>query len=49
LRLAYPVGYCPTPVAVYVAPSYVLPAPGYGWLYHPKYGWGWHHPNRGWL
>ncbi len=32
----------------YVAPTYVRPGPGYLWSYHVDYGWGWHHPNRGW-
>ena len=33
---------------VYVAPTYVLPAPGYAWRYHGRFGWGWHHPGYGW-
>ena len=33
---------------VYVAPSYAIPAPGYIWMFHPGYGWGWHHPQYGW-
>lgn len=33
---------------VYVAPTYVSPGPGYVWEYHARYGWGWHHPQRGW-
>ena len=35
-------------VEVYVAPTYVSPGPGYVWEYHARYGWGWHHPQRGW-
>jgi hypothetical protein len=36
------------PGVVYVDPSY--PAPGVGWVwgYHPRHGWGWHHPDHGW-
>jgi hypothetical protein len=33
---------------VYVQPAYAMPAPGYAWVYHPRYGWGWHHPHHGW-
>ncbi len=33
---------------VYVAPTYPMPAPGYVWEYHARYGWGWHHPEYGW-
>lgn len=33
---------------VYVAPGYALPAPGYAWRYHARFGWGWHHPGHGW-
>jgi hypothetical protein len=33
---------------VYVAPTYASPGPGYLWERHPRYGWGWHHPERGW-
>lgn len=37
------------PAPVYVAPPvYGIPGPGYLWQYHPRYGWGWHHPHRGW-
>lgn len=37
------------PVGVaYVSPTYAVPGPGYRWEYHPHYGWGWHHPQRGW-
>ena len=38
----------PPPGVVYVAPSYALPAPGFAWRHNPRYGWGWHHPQRGW-
>jgi hypothetical protein len=33
---------------VYVAPTYASPGEGYRWEYHPTYGWGWRHPERGW-
>jgi hypothetical protein len=33
---------------VYVAPDYAAPAPGYVWVHHARYGWGWHHPQYGW-
>lgn len=48
IRPVYPAGYGPPPGAVYMAPTYAVPGPGYVWLYHPNYGWGWHHPDRGW-
>ena len=38
----------PPPGVVYVAPSYALPAPGFAWRYNARYGWDWHHPQRGW-
>ncbi len=40
--------YGAPPVAVYVAPTYVMPGPGYAWQFHGRHGWGWHHPGRGW-
>jgi hypothetical protein len=40
--------YAPPPGVVYVQPSYAMPAPGYAWRYHPRYGWGWYHPRYGW-
>ena len=36
------------PGVVYVAPTYVAPGPGWVWMYGPRYGWGYHHPNYGW-
>jgi hypothetical protein len=33
---------------VYVAPTYAMPAPGFVWSYHARYGWGWRHPRQGW-
>ncbi len=40
--------YVTPPGVVYVAPSYVIPGPGYAWQYHGRYGWGWRHANLGW-
>ena len=40
--------YAPPPGVIYVQPTYAVPAPGYVWQYHVRYGWGWHHPNYGW-
>lgn len=34
--------------AVYVAPGYDSPGPGYVWQLHGQFGWGWRHPHRGW-
>jgi hypothetical protein len=36
------------PGVVYVAPSYPAPAVGFVWEFHPRFGWGWRHPHRGW-
>jgi hypothetical protein len=36
------------PRVVYVAPTYPSPGVGWVWMAHPVYGWGWHHPDRGW-
>lgn len=33
---------------VYVEPAYASPGPGWVWMSSPRYGWGWHHPHRGW-
>jgi hypothetical protein len=41
-------GYVAPAGVVYVAPTYVSPGPGWGWEYHARYGWGWHHPQYGW-
>jgi hypothetical protein len=40
--------YVAPPGVTYVAPTYAIPAPGYVWAYHPRWGWGWHHPAWGW-
>jgi hypothetical protein len=37
-----------TAAAVYVAPTYASPGPGWNWEFHARYGWGWHHPRYGW-
>jgi hypothetical protein len=36
------------PGVVYVAPTYAAPSVGFVWEFHPHYGWGWRHPQRGW-
>jgi hypothetical protein len=36
------------PGVVYVAPTYAAPGIGWVWDYHPRYGWGWRHPEHGW-
>ena len=41
-------GHAGPPVAVYVAPTYAMPGPGYAWQLHGRFGWGWHHADRGW-
>jgi hypothetical protein len=43
-----PVGIVVPPGVVYVAPTYAVPGPGYVWVHHPRYGWGWRHPDHGW-
>lgn len=40
--------YAAPPGVVYVAPTYVMPGPGYVWQFNARYGWGWHHPRHGW-
>ena len=40
--------YAAPPGVVYIAPTYALPAPGYVWAYHARFGWGWHHSQYGW-
>lgn len=42
-----PSGVVP-PGVVYVAPTYPAPAVDFIWDFHPRYGWGWRHPQRGW-
>lgn len=32
----------------YVAPNYSMPSPAWSWRMHPREGWGWSHPDRGW-
>ena len=36
------------PGPVYVEPAYPSPGVGFVWEIHPRFGWGWHHPGRGW-
>lgn len=44
-----PVVIAPAPPGVvYIAPTYAIPAPGYVWRYHPRFGWGWYHADHGW-
>lgn len=43
-----PVYVAPAPATVYVAPTYASPGVGWVWIQHPRYGWGWHHPDLGW-
>ncbi len=47
-RYAYTRPIAPPPQVVYVQPAYPRPAIGFEWSYHPHYGWGWYHPERGW-
>jgi hypothetical protein len=37
----------PPATVVYVAPTGVMPGPGYVWRYNAGYGWGWWHPRWG--
>ena len=41
-------GYLGGAAAVYVAPTYESPGPGWAWELHATEGWGWHHPQQGW-
>ena len=43
-----PMGVVVPPGVVYVAPAYPAPAVGFVWEFHPRFGWGWRHPQRGW-
>ena len=40
--------YVVPPGVVFIAPTYALPAPGYYWRHHPRFGWGWRHRGYGW-
>lgn len=40
--------YAAPPGVVYVQPTYAVPAVGFVWAYHPRFGWGWRHPQHGW-
>jgi len=46
--VAGPVLARPALVVVHARPAYPMPGPGYVWMSHPRYGWGWHHPRYGW-
>ena len=48
VMVAPPLGVIVPPGVVYVAPTYPTPGMGFVWEYHPRYGWGWRHPHRGW-
>jgi hypothetical protein len=41
-------GYVQGGGVVYVAPTYASPGVGWAWEHHPREGWGWHNPDRGW-
>ena len=43
-----PPGVVVPPGVVYVAPTYPAPSIDFVWEFHPQYGWGWRHPQRGW-
>ena len=43
-----PSGVVVPPGVVYVPPSYPAPAVGFIWEFHPRFGWGWRHPQHGW-
>jgi hypothetical protein len=47
-RVVVPVGVAVPAGVVYVSPSYPVPAPGYVWAHHPRYGWGYRHHHHGW-
>ena len=40
--------YVVPPGVVYIGPTYALPAPGYYWRHHARFGWGWRHHAHGW-
>ena len=48
VMVAPPPGVVVPPGVVYVAPSYPAPSIGFIWEFHPRYGWGWRHPQHGW-
>lgn len=48
IRVVAPPNVVAPPGVVYVGPAYALPGPGYVWVHHPRFGWGWHHPHAGW-
>lgn len=36
------------PPIVSVTPTYASPGIGFVWMRHPRYGYGWYHPQHGW-
>lgn len=48
VMVAPPPGVVVPPGVVYMAPTYPAPSIGFVWEYHPRYGWGWRHPQQGW-
>ncbi len=36
------------PPILSVTPTYVSPGVGWVWMRHPRYGYGWYNPHRGW-
>ncbi|MDI9333053.1 MAG: hypothetical protein QM533_01625 [Cytophagales bacterium] len=38
----------PPPGTIYVQPAYAAPAIGFVWAFHPRFGWGYVHHQRGW-
>ena len=38
----------PGSTVTYVAPTYAAPAVGFYWAFHPRFGWGYYHPQQGW-
>lgn len=46
--MTLPPGVVVPPGVVYVAPTYPAPAVGFIWAFHPRFGWGWRHPQQGW-
>lgn len=46
--IAPPPGVAIPQGVVYVAPTSPAPAVGFVWEFHPRFGWGWRHPQHGW-
>ncbi|HXE21720.1 MAG TPA: hypothetical protein VN617_05235 [Rhodoferax sp.] len=45
---AYVEPVAPPVGVVVIGPTYASPGPDWAWRYHPRYGWGWFNPHRGW-